>query len=297
MRGGLRRRGEHPDGVAVSFVKVVELQARGIPHCHAVIRLDAAPDRDEPVAPLQTSISAAELAVRARAAAERVSLAVAGGDGSSRVLRLGEQMDTQPLTVGPTPTTAGDSSAEQGGVARRVAGYLAKYVTKSVAEFGLSPARMSAEAIEALELRDHVLAILTTLVGLACTGGRYAPMLSWLHMLGYRGHITTKSRRFSVTMAALRARREAWRGQHPDHTPGGLVIGEPEEWSAGPAAYDDPLQMVVEWSFVRVGHRCAADRYLAVSAAARAREYRRLARDAHRDDLGRDAHRDYLAAV
>ena len=195
-------------------------------------------------------------------------------------------MDTQPLTVGPTPTTAGDSSAEQGGVARRVAGYLAKYVTKSVAEFGLSPARISAEAIEALELRDHVRAILTTLVGLACTGGQYAPMLSWLHTLGYRGHITTKSRRFSVTMAALRARREAWRGQHPDHTPGGLVIGEPEEWSAGPAAYADPLQMVAEWSCVRVGHRCAADHYLAVSAAVRAREYRRLARDAYRDDLG-----------
>ena len=29
----------------------------------------------------------------------------------------------------------------------------------------------------------------------------------------------------------------------------------------------------------------------------RAREHRRLARDAYRDDLGRDAHRDYLAAV
>jgi Replication initiator protein, pSAM2 len=50
LRGELRRRGEHPDGVAVSFVKVVELQARGIPHYHAVIGLDAAPDRDEPVA-------------------------------------------------------------------------------------------------------------------------------------------------------------------------------------------------------------------------------------------------------
>ena len=37
-------------------------------------------------------------------------------------------MDTQPLTVGPTPTTADDSSAEQGGVARRAARYLAKYV-------------------------------------------------------------------------------------------------------------------------------------------------------------------------
>ena len=92
LRGELRRRGEHPDGVAVSFVKVVELQARGIPHYHAVIRLDAAPmQRDEAVGPPQTSISAAELAVLARAAAKRVSLAVAGGDGSSRVLRLGEQ--------------------------------------------------------------------------------------------------------------------------------------------------------------------------------------------------------------
>lgn len=189
LRRELRRRGEHPDGVAVSFVKVVELQARGIPHYHAVIGLDAAPmQRDEAVAPPQTSISAAELAVLARAAAERVSLAVAGGDGSSRVLRFGEPMDTQPLTVGPTPTTAGDSSAEQGGVARRVAGYLAKYVTKSVAEFGLSPARISAEPIEALELRDHMRAILTTLVGLACTRGQYAPMLSWLHTLGYRAH-------------------------------------------------------------------------------------------------------------
>ena len=48
LRGELRRRGEHPDGVAVSFVKVVELQARGIPHYHAVIGLDAAPmQRDE----------------------------------------------------------------------------------------------------------------------------------------------------------------------------------------------------------------------------------------------------------
>ena len=32
LRGELRRCGEHPDGVAVSFVKVLESQARGIPH-------------------------------------------------------------------------------------------------------------------------------------------------------------------------------------------------------------------------------------------------------------------------
>jgi hypothetical protein len=32
-----------------------------------------------------------------------------------------------------------------------------------------------------------------------------AAMAGWLHTLGYRGHITTKSRRYSVTMTALRA--------------------------------------------------------------------------------------------
>ena len=45
LRFELRRRGEHPDAVAVSFVKVVELQARAIPHYHTVIRLDATPRR------------------------------------------------------------------------------------------------------------------------------------------------------------------------------------------------------------------------------------------------------------
>jgi hypothetical protein len=34
-----------------------------------------------------------------------------------------------------------------------------------------------------------------------------------------------------------------------------------------------------------MGHVCVADYYLTVSAAVRAREYRRLARDAYREDL------------
>ena len=47
------------DGAVKVTNTAVELQARGIPHNHAVIRLDAAPmQRDEAVAPPQTSISA-----------------------------------------------------------------------------------------------------------------------------------------------------------------------------------------------------------------------------------------------
>lgn len=290
LRSEMRRRGEHPDGLAVSFVKVVELQARAIPHYHTVIRLDAAPtERGETVAAPVTSITSAELAALVATAARQVSLGVVAGDGQSRVLRFGEQIDTQPLTSGPAPTGVTDPAAvDQDGAARRVAGYLAKYVTKSVGDFGLSPSRMSPEAIEVLDVSPHVRAILTVLVGLAATETRYAPMLAWLHTLGYRGHITTKSRRFSVTLAVLRARREAWRAEHADHTPAGLVIGEPYDLptvGSGAADIDGLAQMGTEWSFARMGHVCLADYYLAVSAAVRAREYRRLARDAYRDDL------------
>ena len=131
-------------------------------------------------------------------------------------------------------------------------------------------------------------AILTTLVSLAASGARYAPMLAWLHTLGYRGHITTKSRRFSVTLAALRARREAWRAEHADHIPAGLLIGEPDDLPVSmhrPCRHRRPAAGGTEWSFARMGHVCVADYYLTVSAAVRAREYRRLARDAYREDL------------
>ena len=68
------RRGADPDAVAVSFVKVVELQARAIPHYHTVIRLDGATSDapDAPMAPPETTVTAIELAALAAAAAGQV---------------------------------------------------------------------------------------------------------------------------------------------------------------------------------------------------------------------------------
>ncbi len=100
LRRELARRGEDPDAVAVSFVKVVELQARAIAHYHTVIRLDAAATkRHETVAPPQTSITAAQVAALGHAAAHRVHLRVAAGDGRLRVLGFGERIDTPPLSA------------------------------------------------------------------------------------------------------------------------------------------------------------------------------------------------------
>ena len=98
-----------------------------------------------------------------------------------------------------------------------MAAYLAKYVTKSVAEFGVGIRRMSPLAVAELDVTAHVRAILTTITDLAAHRA-YDGMDRWLHTLGYRGHITTKSRLFSTTMGALRAYRAAWtRQQHSQH--------------------------------------------------------------------------------
>jgi hypothetical protein len=56
----------------------------------------------------------------------------------------------------------------------------------------------------------------------------------WAHMLGFRGHFSTKSRRYSTTLGALRAARRAWRTEQtrahaglPEHDPDTtLVVGQ-----------------------------------------------------------------------
>ena len=87
----------------------------------------------------------------------------------------------------------------------------------------------------------------------------------WAHMLGYRGHFATKSRRYSTTMRALRAARRDWqRRQHPLT----LTLTQTRPSSRTPN---------LEWA--GRGWRTSGDALLALSAAARAREHRRVARE------------------
>jgi hypothetical protein len=282
----LRSLGEDPRGVRVSFVKVVELQRRGVPHFHVVIRLDAAtPAGDELTAPA-TGLTAMELAGLVHRAAAAATLDVTGRYGT-RLVRFGEQADAQPLrphSAADSVDSGGGGEVEPVGIAgRAVAGYLAKYVTKSVAEFGLTPHRMSPLAIDTLPVCEHVRAILATVRDLAAIP-EYAAMLGWLHTLGFRGHITTKSRRYSTTMGALRARRAAWhtRGSTDTAAIAAPSIGDPPSPGAVADAHDcdDAVLCGVpgEWAFDHVGHGSEGERVLAITAATRAREQRFVAR-------------------
>ena len=180
------------------------------------------------------------------------------------MLRFGTQIDTQPLT------DTGDTGKP--GLARRVAAYLAKYTTKSVAEFGIAARRISPAAIAELDIPAHTRRILSTLANLATLPGNTA-MAGWLHTLGYRGHITTKSRRYSITMTALRAARHHWRirraGQpEPDdcqHNP-----HDQQDWSS--SAYE-----LSDWRIDGAGHRNDGERLLVHTAARQARQHRYLA--------------------
>ena len=168
----MRARGVGPDAVRVSFIKVVELQARLIPHIHALIRLDP-PDGDDCggqdwLAPL----TAVDLAPIIQQAARTVAVTVtdSSSDTATRVIRFGAQVDTQPIDNGNAGT---DSAVVQDGSphgaalpGRRVARYLAKYVTKSLADLGISARRLSAEAIADLDVSEHVRTILTTITQL-----------------------------------------------------------------------------------------------------------------------------------
>ena len=160
----------------LEYVKVVELQRRGLVHFHALVRLDQVEDVPD---------------------ADQVSRAMRRAIGEARVsdtwgeYRFGEVMEVEIL--GATNQDV-----------RSVATYLAKYVTKSAgASVELAHRFTTRRQIRNLVTDTH----LRRLALCAWDDG----MRRHAHSLGYRGHFITKSRRYSTTFATLRAARaEFW---------------------------------------------------------------------------------------
>jgi hypothetical protein len=256
--------------VRISYAKVAEFQKRGAVHFHAVIRLDAATECRCPgcLAPPPEPFTATllEEALRQAVPAVRVPCPPVDG-GPDRYARWGEQLDVRNITT--DSDQAGELSAEQ------VAGYIAKYATKATESFGAGLDRRI--GADDLEHRDHLPAHVAGLVR-ACweLGGR--PELeglrlrAWAHMLGFGGHWSTKSRRYSTTFTVLRRARVAFakRRRARDGVPLD-AWGRPEN--------DQAVIVVATWVYVGKGYETEGERWLALSAAARAREQRRVARE------------------
>jgi hypothetical protein len=255
--------------VRVSYAKVAEFQRRGAIHFHAVLRLDAATECRCPgcLAPPPAAFAAALLedALRLAVPAVRVPCPPID-DGPARYARWGEQLDVRNITRGDDQT--GELSAEQ------VAGYIAKYATKATESFGTILDRRLVDSDDLARL-DELPAHVAELVRAAWELGARPELAelrlrAWAHMLGFRGHWSTKSRRYSTTMTALRRARVAYAKRHRARDGVPLDAWDrPEE--------DQAVTVVASWSYVGAGYQTEGEAWLALSAAARARERRRVA--------------------
>ncbi|MEU1625807.1 replication initiator [Streptomyces sp. NPDC020096] len=202
-RVGLSRT-EFSEAVRLSYAKVAEYQRRGLIHFHAVIRLDG-PDGPESAPPGWATASLLSAAVRAAVGLVRLE-AVGAEVIGRRVLRFGPQIDVRPIT---------ESDLGERLTPAAVAAYIAKYATKGAEAAGAVDGRIRhARELATLPVRAHTLRMIGTCWWL----GSLPPfeplrLQQWAHMLGYRGHFSTKSRRYSTTLTALRQARAEHRAE------------------------------------------------------------------------------------
>ncbi|WP_344135815.1 replication initiator [Pedococcus bigeumensis] len=259
---------------SVQYSKVAEYQRRGLIHFHALVRLDGA-KADEPFAAAPDGVTAELLAEVVEEAVRSVRFTappVFAGD-VPRVLTFGAQVDSRPVKVGHrTDDPAGPLNAEQ------VAGYLAKYSTKSATDTTTGEqsnshlSRIQAVAAEFATLvedewvADRMLCALKELP--------YGLLGKWHTALGFRGHFATKSRRYSVTLGALRRARRRAQVLIADPQRTGIPVDLASMEAQLLADDEDETTLVVgSWSFVGTGWDTEGDVALARAAAARAREY------------------------
>ena len=105
-----------------------------------------------------------------------------------------------------------------------------------------------AEPIKALPVQRHVRQMIRTAWDLGDLPEFVDLKLwKWAHMLGFRGHFSSKSRAYSTTLGALRDVRRAWR----------LAQAEAARARAGIPANDENTTLVTasSWTYLSSGYR------------------------------------------
>lgn len=255
-RAGLSQRAL-ADCCRVSFGKVAEFQKRGAVHFHAVVRLDG-PDGPDTPPPSWASVSLLDDAIRA--AAGRVAVTVpAAGEFPARTLTWGTQIDVQPI----------------GGLGREelteqaVASYVAKYATKAAETTGTLDRRIGERAeLDKVSLPAHTRRLIEACWDL--DDAHPERMLArWSHMLGFRGHFSTKSRAYSTTLGTLRQTRADYRAAQERRERG---LPDPDD-------AEGSTLVLAHWTYAGHGHT-PGESWLAAGIARDIRTNRDTAREA-----------------
>ncbi|MEV4965649.1 replication initiator protein RepSA [Streptomyces sp. NPDC024062] len=193
---------ELKESARLSYGKVAEFQKRGAIHFHSVMRIDG-PDGPGTPPPSWATVDLLTDSIRAAARHNYTSVsAPAADDQPARTFRWGTQLDVRPVVA------FGDGSdvTEQA-----VASYVAKYATKAAENTGTLDRRIG----ELSELDRHGVPDHARRLIAAChlLDPLYPErrLWAWAHMLGFRGHFSSKSRRYSTTLGELRQARADFR--------------------------------------------------------------------------------------
>ncbi|MEW2468107.1 replication initiator protein RepSA [Streptomyces sp. NPDC046994] len=264
-RAGLTQRGLK-ERARLAYGKVAEFQKRGAVHFHAVIRIDG-PDGPDTPPPTWATVGLLTDAIRAAAAHAYTSVSVpAAGDQPARTFRWGTQLDVRPVKA------FGDGSdiTEQA-----VAAYVAKYATKAAETTGTLDRRIG----ELAELDRHQIPDHTRRLIEACK--QLDPLYperrlwAWAHMLGFRGHFSTKSRNYSTTLGTLRQERADYRAEQERQALGLDALEDREP---------DTVLVLTDWQYAGHGHT-PGESALAATIARDLQHNRETAREALRDQL------------
>ncbi len=199
----------------VQFAKVAEYQRRGVIHFHALIRLDGPPTDTDPYPAPAVEVDSATLADLVRTAAGHVVLRRAG-DRRATISRggCGSAPSSTPARspAPPTGTPTGRSCTP-------------KRSPPTSPNTPPKPPPTSPPTTDGgnrhLRRLQATLRQLAGRAAIAALAGGEEPYRGWgrwVDMLGFRGHLATKSRRYSITLGRLRqARRDYARRTRTPH--------------------------------------------------------------------------------
>ncbi|MGW7350024.1 replication initiator [Streptomyces sp. NPDC054784] len=241
----------------VSFAKVAEYQKRGAVHFHAVVRLDGPTGGSTPP-PRWATAELLTDAIHAAAHTARVNGPTL--DGRTHTFAFGRQLDVR--TIHGPDLDAGTQLTD-----RAVAAYIAKYATKG-AETATGtldrPLKFAAELAQ-LDLPPHAERLIRTAWALGARKDlAHLRLRAWAHMLGFRGHFSTKTRQYSTTLGTLRQARADWR-----RLQAALARGENPHPATNPG--DETTLVLAHWAYTGTGLN-PTEEWLTASLAAPAQE-------------------------
>ncbi|WP_406273156.1 replication initiation protein [Streptomyces sp. NBC_00191] len=247
------------ESARLSFNKVAEFQKRGAIHFHAVIRIDG-PDGPDSPPPEWATLDLLTQAIREAREHSYTAVTVPAVENEpARTLCWGEKLDVRPIQA----FDDGDDISEQ-----KVAAYVAKYATKAAETTGALDRRVG----ELAELDQHRVPEHARRLIRACwdLDPLYPDrkLWAWAHMLGFRGHFLTKSRRYSSTFTERRQVRADYRAAEQRQ-----ALGLPEP---------DTTLVLADWQYAGHGHT-PGESALAASIAEDIRINRETAREAMQD--------------